>query len=151
MSVTMKDVRAQLDREEPDYEEASRLGPDAVPYLSELVNGPDAMLASKAAYLASLIKSERSNSVLEKAIRSPEPIIRIAAASGIRNLSEQDASKILDLFVEDKDLGVRKVALKSISGFKSPTLAAKVKTLADKDPDPFIRNLALSMESKMRQ
>jgi HEAT repeat protein len=151
MSVTMKDVRAQLDRDEPDYEEAARLGPDAVTYLSELVNGPDAMLASKAAYLASLIRSARSSSVLEKAASSPEPIIRIAAASGIRNLSEQDAGKILDLFLEDKDLGVRKVALKSVSGFKSPTLAAKVKKLADKDSDPFIRNLALNTESRMRQ
>ena len=58
MSITMKDVRAQLDRDEPDYKEAAMLGQDAIPYLSELVKGPDAMLASKAAYLASLIKSE---------------------------------------------------------------------------------------------
>jgi HEAT repeat protein len=150
MSVTMKDVRAHLDRDEPNYEEAARLGPDAIPYLNELVNGPDGMLASKAAYLASLIKSDRSVSVLEAAASNSEPIVRIAAASGIRNLSEHEASRVLDLLIDDRDIGVRKVALKSISHFKSPELMTKVKKMADKDPEPFIRDLASSTASRMR-
>ena len=54
MSVTMKDVRTQLEPDEPDYAKAAQLGADAIPYLKELVNGPDTMLASKAAYLAVL-------------------------------------------------------------------------------------------------
>jgi HEAT repeat protein len=149
MSITMKDVRVQLDRDEPDYKEAAMLGQDAIPYLSELVKGPDAMLASKAAYLASLIKSENSIAVLEEAASSPEPVVRIAAASGIRNLSEQGASRVLDLLIEDRDLGVRKVTLKAVSGFRSPALRAKVKKLADEDPEPFIRDLASSTASKM--
>lgn len=145
----MKDVRAQLDRDEPDYKEAAKLGPDAVPYLSELVQGPDAMLASKAAYLASLIKSKKSIAVLEKAAKSPEPSVRIAAASGIRNLSEQDAGKVLNLLIKDRDSGVRKVTLKAVSGFRSPALKAKVEKIADEDSEPFIRELASSTARKM--
>lgn len=149
MSVTMKDVRAQLDREEPNYQEAAQLGPEAIPYLNELVNGSDAMLASKAAYLASLIKSDKSVSVLEAAARNSEPIVRIAVASGIRNLSEHEANLISDLLVEDRDFGVRKVTVKSISRFKSPEIMAKIKKLADKDPEPFIRDLAADTAKKM--
>lgn len=149
MSVTMKDVRAQLDREEPNYQEAARLGPEAIPYLNELVNGPDAMLASKAAYLASLIKSDKSVLVLEAASRNSEPIVRIAVASGISNLSEHEANMISDLLIEDRDLGVRKVTLKSISRFKSPEILAKIKKLADKDPEPFIRDLAVDTAKRM--
>jgi hypothetical protein len=48
MSITMNAVRAHLDPDEPDYTKAAELGPDAIPYLEEIVNGTDTMLASKA-------------------------------------------------------------------------------------------------------
>ena len=75
------------------------------------------MLASKAVYLASLIIDDKSVSLLEGAARSQEPIVRIAVASGLRNLSEQDANRVSDLLVGDNDVGIRKVMLKSISNF----------------------------------
>lgn len=142
MSVTMKDVRTQLEPDEPDYAKAAQLGADAIPYLKELVNGPDTMLASKAAYLASLIKTDNSISVLENAARSPQPIVRVAAASGLSNLSEENADRVSNLLIEDRDAGVRKVTLKSISQFQSPALIDKVRKLANEDPESFIRDLA---------
>lgn len=51
MSITMNDVRALLDPDEVDYSEAQKLGPEAIPFLMELVQGGDLGLASKAAYL----------------------------------------------------------------------------------------------------
>jgi HEAT repeat protein len=151
MSITMNAVRAKLDPDEPDYAKAAELGPDAIPYLEEIVNGTDTMLASKAAYLASLIKSDKSVSLLETAASNREPIVRIAAASGLRNLSEEDANRVSDPLIEDKDVGVRKVTLKSISNFNSPALVAKVQKLSEKDPEQFIRDLASTTISKMRQ
>jgi HEAT repeat protein len=142
MSVTMKDVRTQLEPDEPDYAKAAQLGADAIPYLKELVNGPDTMLASKAAYLSSLIKTDNSISVLENAARSPQPIVRVAAASGLSNLSEENADRVSNLLIEDRDAGVRKVTLKSISQFQSPALIDKVRKLANEDPESFIRDLA---------
>ena len=142
MSITMRDVRTQLQPDEPDYAKAAQLGTDAIPYLQELVNGDDIMLASKAAYLASLIKNENSISVLESAARSPQPIVRVAVASGIRNLSEENADRVSNLLIEDNDVGVRKVTVKSISQFGSPALIAKVRKLANEDPEPFMRDLA---------
>jgi HEAT repeat protein len=125
--------------------------PDALSYLEEIVNATDVMLASKAVYLASLIKDDKSVSLLENAARSQEPIVRIAVASGLRNLSEQDANRVSDLLVRDKDVGVRKVMVKSISNFSSPVLIDKVQNLSKKDPDKFNRDLASETISKMRQ
>ena len=44
MAVTMNDVKAFLDAEEPDYAMAVNLGADAHPHLQALVSGDDPML-----------------------------------------------------------------------------------------------------------
>jgi len=150
MPVTMEDVRAALDPEEPDYAEAQKLGPEAVPHLKELVQGPDLGLASKAAYLASLIESEGSLEVLTIAATSAEPVLRVAAASAIRNLPERDAERVMDLVMEDKDAGVRKVTLRSAAQLRSPRLAAKIRKLAEHDPESSIRALATEIEEEMK-
>lgn len=149
MTITMQDVRAVLTLDEVDYHEARKLGPEAIPFLKKLVQGGDLNLASKAAYLATLITSERSTEVLEAAAASQEPVVRVAAASGIRNLPERDADRVMERLRDDPDAGVRKVALKSVSTFKSPRLAAKVQKMADEDPEPFVRELANSTARKM--
>lgn len=150
MAVTMIDVRAQLEREEPNYNEAALLGPEALPHLEELVKGPDSMLASKAAYLASLIGGDRSVRVLEAAANSTDVIVRVATAAGLRNLPEQDASRILDRLATDKDLGVRKVAVNSASLFRSAAMMSKVQRIAEQDPEPFIRDIASRSIERMR-
>jgi HEAT repeat protein len=142
MTVTMKDVRSELDREEPNYEVAAHLGPEALPFIEVLARGSEVMLASKATYLASLIRSDRSVQILERAASHPDAIVRVAAASGIRNLSERDGSRILDKLYLDKDLGVRKVTVKSASSFNSPAMIAKVEKIAEQDPELLIREIA---------
>ena len=46
MPVSMEQVRAHLDRDEPDYPAAAQLGPEALPHLRQLAQGDDPMLAS---------------------------------------------------------------------------------------------------------
>jgi HEAT repeat protein len=148
MSITMKDVRACLDPDEPDYARAVKLGPEALPFLKELVEGPDIGLASKAASLAGMIGGEQSMAVLEKAALSHEPVVRVAAASSIRNLKEEQAVKIMDLISNDADAGVRKVMLRSAAKFSSPQMVARIQKIADKDPEPFVREMAVKMIKK---
>jgi HEAT repeat protein len=148
MSITMKEVRACLDPDEPDYAGAARLGPEALPFLKELVEGPDVGLASKAAYAAGLIGGEPSLAVLEKAAVSHEPVVRVAAAATARNMKEEQAVKIMDLISNDKDAGVRKVMLHSAAKFSSPQMVARIQKMADKDPEPFVKELAVKMTKK---
>ena len=116
-----------------------------------LVKGGDPGPASKAAYLASMILSPRSAAVLKAAAESKETVVRVAAASGIRNLSQANAEKVMDLMKNDPEAGVRKVLLKSVSTLKSPKLAAKVQRMAQKDPEPFVRDLAATAAVKMKK
>ena len=151
MPVTMQDVRAVLDPEEVDYENAKRLGTAAIPFLMELVQGGDLGLASKATYLASLIEDEQSVVVLEAAAARNEPVLKVAAASGIRNLSVAHADRMLGLLKDDPDIGVRKVALQSAAKFKSPTIVAKLRQIAETDPEPILRDLAANTVKKTKE
>ena len=102
---------------------ATKLGPDAIPHLQALVNGDDAMLASKAAYLASLIKSDASADVVRDAARSNVETVRVAAAAAARNLPSAKASAVLEELIADVDPGVRKVARDAVPRRPSSRLA----------------------------
>ncbi len=110
MAVSMNDVRRVLDPEEPDYATAARLGPDAIPHLRALVTGPDSMMASKAAYAASVLEGDVGASVVQAAAQSGDPVVRVAAAAAASNLPTHAARTVLVNLVDDDDPGVSKVA-----------------------------------------
>lgn len=145
MTITMNDVRGHLDPDEVDYAEAQKLGAEAIPFLMELVQGGDPGLASKATYLASMIRSEQSRSVVEKAAQSADPVVRVAAASGLGNLPETEAGKMMELMQNDPDAGVRKSVLKSVVKLKSPELTMRAQQMVEKEPEPFVRNFAVNL------
>lgn len=144
MPITMKDVRAWLDAEEVDYPgAAAKLGAEALPYLQELAESEDAMLASKATYLASLIGGDQAVRILHTAASHQEAAVRVAAATGLKNVREEQAGPIADRLLGDHDLGVRKLAVRSVAAFTSPPMRARLKRAAESDPEQLIRDLAV--------
>jgi HEAT repeat protein len=142
MPVTMEDVRRALDADEVDYVAAATVfGRDALPHLERFAQGPDVMLASKAVYLASVIGGEAASSILADAAGSPQPPIRVAAASGLRNLAEGGVESVADRLLGDADVGVRKVALVSAAQLGAG-MAERVREVARHDPEPVLRDLA---------
>lgn len=133
MAVTMNDVRAALDPEEPNYERAAKLGAEALPHLQALVNSGDTMLASKATYLASLIKDGKSTDIVATAAQSDDPAVRVAAAAAASNLTASGASPILEELVGDPDPGVRKVARTSVPAKPTAALTKKLEDIGDED------------------
>lgn len=131
MAVTMKDVRSALEPEEPDYAEAAKLGPDALPHLKKLVASGDPMLASKATYAASLIKDDRSEEIVRSAARSDDPVVRVAAAAAAPNFAAAGTSNVLVELVGDPDPGVRKVARASVPDKPSSRLSRTLEELGD--------------------
>lgn len=136
MAVTEAQVRAYLEPEEPGYPAAAAaLGADALPVLERLVTDADPLLASKAAYLASLIPDEGSGRVLERAARSEHPTVRIAAAAGLPKHPEVSDDAVAEL-LGDRDEGVRKVARKSLRGRVTPGLRNRLGARAATEQDP---------------
>jgi HEAT repeat protein len=114
MAVTLEQVIEALSFiEPPGYDEAVKLGPDIIPHLDTLVKADDPIIASKAAYVSSLIKHDKSIEILKTAAQSKYPEVRIAAASGSKNLNSEKMNDVLSLLKDDEDVGVRKQLMKS--------------------------------------
>jgi hypothetical protein len=136
---TEAQVRKYLDPEEPDYKAAAAaLGADALPVLEMLVQGSDPLLASKAAYLASLIPDDEAARVLEQAARSDDPTVRVAAAAGLQKRSDV-ANDVAAELMTDPDPGVRKVAAKTTGGRKTPGLRARISETTPDDREDAAR------------
>ncbi len=105
----MKQVLDELLPDEPDYERAAeRLGPEALLHLENVVKGEDPLMASKAAYLASLIQHDHATIVLKVASQSQFPEVRTAAAFGTKNVSNiNKANEIINTLKQDTDKAVR--------------------------------------------
>ena len=142
MPVTMEQVRGALEPDEPNYAQAATLGPEAVPHLRDLIASRDPMLASKAVYLAGMIRSKESAQLLEDAASSSDPVLRVAAAGAARYLPGPAVSNVLLGLLADNDQGVRKVALSSVGDDTTPELRSQVEQLSRTEPDPRIRELA---------
>ena len=142
MPTTMQQVLAQLDVDEPNYTALAALGPDAIPHLKVLVRSDDPGVASKAAYLATLIDSNESADVIEAASASSHETVRVAAAAGMRNLAPAQAGPWVEKLLDDDDAGVRKQALQTVSALGMSGLEPKVKKMASSDPEKGIRQIA---------
>lgn len=131
MPVTLEEVRAALAPEELDYQKAAKeLGVEALPHLERLIAAAQPLLASKAAYLAGVIGSPASVPAIERAARSGDARVRIAAASAVQHLSAAAASDVLLTLVDDADVGVQKTALRSVPTAASAVLRSRVEGLS---------------------
>jgi hypothetical protein len=149
MAVTMQQVRKALDPEEPDYADAAELGPDALPHLEKLVRQNDAMLSSKAAYLAALIPHARSADVVRLAAASGDAVVRVAAAAAARLLPGADAGSVLEPLLADHDEGVRKVALNSVQSDTHPSVRKAVEKMAKSEALSSLQDAAAQALSRL--
>jgi len=151
MQVTLQEVLRQLDTDEPDYTALAALGPDAVPHLATLIRGEDPGIASKAAFLVSLIHGDESVDALSLAIASPHDAVRVAAAAGLRNLAAPQAARLADRLLDDADVGVRKLALGAAGRLGLTMLEGKVRSMATGDHSPALRRMAREELRNLRE
>jgi HEAT repeat protein len=152
MAVKMADVRAALDPDEPNYEAASALGPEAVPFLAQLVRGQDLLLAAKATYAAGRIHSGPAIRVLEAAAAHADPSVRVAAAGAAGSATVEQAIRVLPRLLTDADSGVRRIAVQSAAvkaGQRGGRgLREQLRTVGENDPNPGIRNLIRKLTAR---
>ncbi len=143
MALSMNQLRELLDPDEPDYQLIrNALDPSDVPQLLALVNGPDPMLASKATYALSLIHDPAAVKALEIAAVSPHEIVRVASASGLRNLGGLEVTPVAERLLADADPGVRKFAIQTAGALRIQQPESKLQDIARNDREPGLRELA---------
>ncbi|SRR6266496_667754 len=149
MPVTMQQVLAEIDKDEPDYALAAQLGPDALPHLRQIVDADDPLRASKAAYAASLIQGPGSVELLQKAAEHHDPQVRVTVAHALRNAADAAPTELLERLLADQDPGVRKVALGTVGGLGRSALREQVAMIAAHDPAEFVRGIATETARKL--
>ncbi len=145
----MEQVVNALLPDEPDYQAAATLGPEALPLLQQLVAGDNVELATKAASLAGHIDHPQAAGVLQVAANSNLPTVRVAAAGATRHLPAHMVTPVLQRLLLDADAGVRKVALSAIPEAAGEELRASVRQAAQADPTDYLRSLASQMEQRL--
>jgi HEAT repeat protein len=106
-------------------------------------------LAARAVYFASLIQDPRAVALVANASSSPSVEIRVQAAAGARNLQKDTIAGVLASLVDDPDVGVRAVAVKTTKAAFSKeelpqALRERLSRLAESDPEPSLRELSKS-------
>ena len=143
MSITMNDVLAYLDSDEPSYDRAAEdLGTDALPYLQQLAEAENAGLAGKATYLAGRIGSPDAAEVLQTAAHHADASVRVAAASAVALVPPSAADPVLRELVNDGDTGVRRIAVECALEQAEPAFLDTLRHVAHYEQDDYIRALA---------
>jgi len=151
MALGLEEVRRRVNVDEPDYPKlAATLGVESVPQLRTLVEADDAAVASKAAYLLSLLPSPESLAGLEVDARSADESVRVAAAAAFGNVTSLSAfgagpaaaETQLRRLLADSDPGVRKVALRSAEAVGPHALRTAIEQMASSDPEALLRRAA---------
>ena len=142
MPVTMQQVLAEIDKDEPNYTTIAELGPDALPHLQMIADTNDPLRASKAAYGASLIGGPGAIDILKKAGDHSDAQVRVAVAHALRNLATTAPSELVMKSLGDQDAGVRKLALGTAGLLKRAEFNQRISAIAQNDPDEHIRKRA---------
>jgi HEAT repeat protein len=140
MTVTMKQVLAEIDREEPIYAAFAKLGPGALPHLQMIIEADDPLKAAKAAYAASLIGGNAAVIALRVAAEHHDPQVRIAVAHGLQNMAQAAPSELVMKSLNDADEGVRKLALSTARALKRADFAPRVAEIEASDPALHLRS-----------
>lgn len=151
MPVTMQQVEAALQVDEPDYARAARLGMGAIPYLESMAREREPGLAAKAVYLATLIAGDSAAGVIEMAAQRPDPVARVAAAAALSHLSADRLVDIAIRLLSDREDGVRRRALEALPTRRDASLSSRLGELADRLPAGAPKDDVLRALRKVRQ
>lgn len=150
MSVTMQQVLAEIDREEPDYPALARLGSDALPHLKLIAAADDPLKASKAAYAATLIGGVAAVDLLRAAADHHDPQVRIAVAHGLQNMGASAPTDLVVKSLGDEDAGVRKRALGTAGLLRRADFSQRIADMAQHDPAEHLRAAAAVTHQLLR-
>lgn len=145
MPVTMQQVLAEIERDEPDYPAIALFGEEALPHLQMIIESQDPLKVAKATYAASLIGGQRAIDILEKSGEHHDAQVRVAAAHGLRNLSGSAPTDLVIRALGDADPGVRKLALGTAAVLNRSDFMQGVSSIEQSDPDMHLRETAKSV------
>ena len=124
MPISYSELKAKLDVDEPDYPALAEMAAGAMQHLRKLAASPDESLASKAVSLAGIMGD--AESIVDAASKSRHVLVRVAAAHASSLMPDSpQAARVVSRLLDDKDVGVVKLAARASTRLSDPKVAAK--------------------------
>ncbi|BDI05279.1 HEAT repeat domain-containing protein [Sphaerotilus microaerophilus] len=139
---TYDQVRQILGLIEPTETMYSELDADDLPHLQRLLHDPDGWRAARAVFAASRIGSAKAHSLILDAASYPRREVRVAAAVVAPRVPSAISNEILEKLIDDEDIGVRKLTIKSIGHDASSKLTEKLQGIAAQGVNRHLKTLA---------
>jgi hypothetical protein len=128
MPITYARLKAMLDVDEPDYAALAEKAAGAVQHLRKLAASSDVSLASKAVSLAGIMGDAECIGIVGSASKSRAVLVRVAAAHASTMLPDSpQAARVVSKLLDDRDVGVVKLATRAAARISDPAVAAKAK------------------------
>ena len=147
MPMTLEQLTNQLSAVESTEGIYEGIGLSEIPLLEQLLQHQEPWMAARAVFALSRVSGDEAITILTRSVNDPRHEVRVSVAASLGNLTPSDANSILLALLEDGNLGVRKFAIRAVSGAHNDAVHAKLKDIEVQDAAPFIRDLA---KSKLR-
>jgi cell division septum initiation protein DivIVA len=128
MPISLAELKAMLDVDEPDYPALSEAAAGAVRHLRKLAASADVSLASKAVSLAGIMGDADCIAIVGSASKSRDVLVRVAAAHAASLLpASPEAARLVSKLLDDRDVGVVKLAARAATRLADPVVTAKAR------------------------
>jgi HEAT repeat protein len=152
MAHTREELVRLINLDEPDYPSiVQQLSKDDIPLLTQLAQDPNPAVATKAISCLGLMSDETAVAGLQAAVAHPDPVYRIAAAHALRNVASSPVGvRLLGKLLDDRDVGVRKFALKSVDIGNISSLKEQVRQVNLREQNVDLKTLSQDLLQKLR-
>jgi HEAT repeat protein len=140
--MTLTELRDKLSAIEPDESTFSDISSEEIPLLEQLLDDDEAWMAARSVFALSRLNNNDAFSVLTRASTSNRDEVRVAVAAAAVKLPTEVASRLLNVLLDDSDLGVKKFAIQSITRENAPILQTKLRSLVESDLSDYIQRNA---------
>lgn len=152
MPHTKEEIIRMIDLDEPDYPSIVSQFDDAdVLILNELVKDPNPAIAVKAVSCLGFLQHPKALEGIKRAAKDKNPVVRVAAAHSLRHKQDvPEVVAVVDKLLQDKDIGVKKFALKTVDTANIKSLKATVEKIQLAEKNEALKELSQKILQKIK-
>lgn len=143
MTRTMSELLRQLRMIEPNERMFDGIGRAEVGLLRRILDEEEPWLAARAVYALSRIDSDDARQGIRAAKGDSRIEVRSAAAAIANSVPPELSDELLASLLEDVDIGVRKIALRSVSQQNSGKVRQRIEVMVARERNPRLKEMAV--------
>jgi len=135
----VKNILSDIEANEFMY---SKLDAEDIPTLRQLMDEAEPWLAARVIFALSRLGGDDANAIIQQAAVDERKEVRIAVAACSKALPDTLSDSILEVLMDDTDIGVKKYAIKSINSHSDIRIKNKLQILSQEGANEVLRSMA---------